>query len=55
MNFELVEEDNIKVNKHTYFYDYDDGSVEGMIQEIMETPQFPTLSELVIGDWGSVG
>lgn len=52
LNFELVEEDNIKVNKHTYFYDYGDGSVEGMIQEIMETPQFPTLSELVIGDWG---
>lgn len=53
MQFELVEEYHINVNKNTYFYDYDDGSAEGMIQEIMETPQFQTLSELVIGDWGN--
>lgn len=53
MRFELVEEYHIDVNKNTYFYDYDDGSAEGMIQEIMETPQFSGLDELVIGDWGN--
>lgn len=52
MRFELLEEDHINVEKNTYFYDYDDGSAEGMIQEIMETTQFPNLDELVIGDWG---
>ncbi|GFI21511.1 hypothetical protein IMSAGC011_00282 [Lachnospiraceae bacterium] len=52
MNFELLEEDNIKVSKNTYYYDYDEGSAEEMIQEIMETPQFPSLDELVIGSWG---
>ncbi len=52
MRFELLEEDHINVKKNTYFYDYDDGSAEGMIQEIMETTQFPNLDELVIGDWG---
>ena len=52
LNFELLEEDNIKVSKNTYYYDYDDGSAEDMIQEIMETAQFSDLNELTIGSWG---
>lgn len=56
MNFVLVEEDNLNVKKKTYFYNYEDyeggKGAEALIEEIMESKQFPNLTELVIGNWG---
>lgn len=57
MQFSMVEEDNIKISKRTYFYDYDEyeqgkGAAD-LVGEIMESAQFPELDELVIGNWGS--
>ena len=56
MDFVMVEEDNLKVKKKTFSYDYDDyedgKSAEALIEEIMESEQFPNLTELVIGNWG---
>lgn len=57
MQFSMVEEDNIKISKRTYFYDYDEyeqgKSAADLVGEIMESAQFPELDELVIGNWGS--
>lgn len=58
MNFSQVEEDNIKVTKQTYFYDYEESEEQGkggatMIEDIMASEQFPNLEELVIGCWGN--
>lgn len=39
----------------TYTYeDYEDGdkSIETMLEEILNDPEFPDLEEIVIGDWG---
>lgn len=58
MNFSLVEEDNLNVSKKTFSYDYADYDERGkgpgtMIEEIMESKQFPKITELVIGNWGN--
>ncbi|MDE6221715.1 MAG: STM4015 family protein [Lachnospiraceae bacterium] len=57
MQFSMVEEDNIKLSKKTFFYDYGEYDEKGkgpatMIAEIMESEHFPHLKELVIGSWG---
>lgn len=57
MNFSMVEEDNLNVTKQTYSCDYADYDEDGkgpatMIGEIMESEQFPEITELVIGNWG---
>lgn len=58
MNFVLVEEDNINVEKQTFYYDYEDYDERGkgpktMVEEIMGSKQFPNINELVIGNWGN--
>lgn len=51
MNFQLVTE-----KKKIYSYDYDeyeDGKgAENLIEDILADPDFPNLSEVIIGDWG---
>lgn len=50
--------ENAKQKTKTYTYDYEEYEDEGkgaetMIDDILADPEFPGLTELVIGDWGN--
>lgn len=58
MNFILVDDADKRRKAHEFSYSFEDCDERGkgpgtMIQEILESEQFPELEELVIGSWGN--